>query len=73
MPYLVSHQARPQAKPTQRASSLTSSLPSAEALAHGTAWQPGRRQGWWTGAFLAHGSHYCARANTLAAYADVNR
>ena len=32
-----------------------------------------RRPGWWTGAFIAPTTNYCRRANTLAAYADVNK
>ena len=71
LPYLVRHQ-RASLKLMERENSLASSL-GAENLAHGLSWPLGHRAGWWAGAFIAPASNYCRRANTLAAYADVNR
>lgn len=73
VPYLVRHQSRLPLKGTERASSLANSLPSAERLLPGLDWPMGHRPGWWAGAFIAPASNYCKRANTLAAYADVNK
>lgn len=73
MPYLVRHQSRQPLKGTERASSLANSLPSAERLLPGLDWPMGHRLGWWAGAFIAPASNYCKRANTLAAYGDVNK
>ena len=73
VPYLVRHQSRQPLKGTERASSLANSLPSAERLLPGLDWPMGHRLGWWAGAFVAPASNYCKRANTLAAYGDVNK
>ena len=42
-------------------------------LMHAQEWLNPHQNRWWVGAFVAPASNYCARANTLAAYADVNR
>ena len=73
VPYLVRHQSRQPLKGTERASSLANSLPSAERLLPGLDWPMGHRLGWCAGAFVAPASNYCKRANTLAAYGDVNK